>query len=205
LISALALVSLAAIPAAADILPLPGTGSSFNAVDFSDNNYALTVHSLDFSTSSVQDAFVRDRNPAWVIPPSGTSWIGPSHSPAGSTSDPAGYYDYALNLSVPGLESISGKWATDNNGWIFVNDVDTGITKGFADFGSLTSFSIGSQFFTGSDATLVFRVYNPVWSSTNPTGLLVTDLKATFVPVPGAVLLGMFGLSYAGIRLRKMV
>ena len=36
------------------------------------------------------------------------------------------------------------------------------------------------------------------------SGLLVTDLTAEVVPVPGAVLLATLGLSFSGWRLRRM-
>jgi hypothetical protein len=65
------------------------------------------------------------------------------------------------------------------------------------DFLSHTDFNITGGF-TGNNMVLFF-----VTNYGGPTGLLVTDLTVEVVPVPSAVILGSFGLTFSGWMLKK--
>lgn len=166
----------------ATILPNTGTAGIGNP----DTHYVLT-YSPDGVTPPVSKTTYGRTPvlPSWCVAPAGTQWIGPS---AGTEFNPVGYYEYTLTFSIRGVHTVSGKWASDNNGEILLNGVSTGITTIFDEFGALKPFSISGGF-TGND-TLVFRVYN----GSCQTGLLVSGLTATQAPGPGAVLLASFGI-----------
>jgi hypothetical protein len=173
---------------------LPDTGEA--GIGNPDTNYLLT-YSPDGVTPPVSEtAYGRPPVPfSWVVPPAGTQWIGPS---ADTESNPVGYYEYTLTFSIPGLQGVSGEWATDNSGEIFLNGASTGVTTGSTQFGALTPFSISGGF-TGND-TLVFRVYNEHCQ----TGLLVSGL--TTVPAPAAVVLASLGMGLVDwLRRRRTI
>lgn len=143
---------------------------------------------------------------AWVAPPADAQWIAPTLY---TQDDPAGVFVFETSFNVASTNglAVSGKWATDNSGEIWLNGNSTGIVRAFGTSGnygfqSLEDFTIDSGFVVGNN-TLEFRVTNgdQFGQRAGAMGLLVTDMKV--VPVPGAVLLGMLGLSVAGSRLRK--
>ena len=182
-----------------------GSGVALNYGD-ADLHYSLTLPGGAAAT-----AMAVQKHSNWVAPPADAQWIAPT--PVG-TDDAAGIYIFETTFeaqSTNGL-SISGKWATDNSGEIWLNDQNTGITRAFGSVGdygfqSLEPFEITSGFVAGVN-TLQFRVQNgdqylPHGIPAGPMGLPVTDMTMNVVPVPGAVLLGVLGLSVAGARLRK--
>ena len=168
-----------------------------------DTHYTLTLP----DTTVVKPEAIVPGHPNWVVPPAAPAaeWIGPTGF---GTHDPVGVYVYTavdtFSTSAADIATgvvLSGNWASDNAGAIYLNGspaTGTGVTTGTGDFGSLTAFSITGGFNPGTN-TLGFQVTN----DENPTALLVSDLDLTVVPVPGAVLLGMLGLSVAGLKLRK--
>ncbi len=169
-----------------------------------DLHYALTM-----PDTSAAAAIAIAPHPNWVAPPSTARWIAPTPY---TTDDPGGVFIFAttFNLASTSGVVVSGKWATDNSGEIWLNGSSTGIVRAFGSpgsygFQSLEAFEITSGFVTGANV-LEFRVKNgdpvlPHGLPPGPMGLLVTD--AQLVPVPGAVLLGFLGLSVAGVKLRK--
>lgn len=185
---------------------LPNTGEAGDNI--ADTNYMLS-YALDLNPGTARVPLTAlGQAPGhlpWAAPTTNSLWIVPIQSPYTPNDihkliDP-GYYFYELKLNIPFLESISGRWAMDDYGEIFLNSTTTGITKGGAgDYGftTLVDFNIIGGF-TGND-TLVFRV----WNGGAATGLLVADLTAEVVPVPSAVILATLGLSFSGWRLRRM-
>ncbi len=159
-------------------VPLPSTGAG--GVGTLDTNYTLSyaVNLGDTPVAMTPYAIPNQASGLWVEAPDGAEWITPI-----TIGRPAmGYYWYALSLGIPGITSISGRWATDNNGEIFLNGVSTGITKDLWGFTSLDAFNITGGF-TGND-TLVFRVWQ---DGNSPSGLLVTDLTAHVVSLDASV------------------
>ena len=155
-------------------IPIPGLANTgVNGIGVADSNYTLT------SSPSGGTAIGITANPNWVAAPTGSNWIGVTN---GNVTDPVGIYVYRSTFDLTGVSlatfSISGAWATDNNASIFLNGLDTGITKGNTGFTSLSSFSIGSGFLSGIN-TLEFKVNNISGGGLNPTGLLVTSRQAT--------------------------
>lgn len=119
---------------------------------------------------------------AWVTPPGGAAWIGPNNTDNTWPTDPTGnyYYDLRITLDLKNLDpaklQISGEWATDNSGQIWVNGQDTGFNTIDWGFSQLSSFLLQDVFTPGIN-TLEFRVLNS-GGSPNPSGLLVADLQA---------------------------
>ena len=119
-------------------------------------------------------------SPYWVPNDSSSNWITPDGFQNPPNYDgqqygwpntaPAGYYYYTLYLNnVPAGAAVTGQWATDNPGAIFLNGVETANkTAGWSDvtanmtdqqtYLSFTSFSL-SGFKQGAN-TLQFVVYN---------------------------------------------
>jgi hypothetical protein len=139
-------------------------------------------------------------NAAWHVNTATADWISPGSS--GDTSWPVGNYDYQTSFDLTGLNpataQLSGSWTSDNDACIFLNGVKTTSCTGFADFGSLLSFSLTSGFVSGVNK-LDFIVDN----GGGPTGVFAevsgtASPGTSAVPEPsslvflGAVLLGLF-------------
>jgi hypothetical protein len=127
-------------------------------------------------------AFVISEHAAWIDPPAGSAWIGPSN---GSVTDPAGEYTYTLAFDLTGLDpttaSISGSWAVDNSAVMLLNGVATGDSITVDPFTVLHPFTLSGGFVAGVN-TLEFVVDNPTSTGLNPTGLLVSGLEGTAEP-----------------------
>jgi len=127
---------------------LPNTGEGGNNV--ADTNYVLSYARTINDTPEPMTAYgIEYPVSLWVSAPSGSDWIKPE-------IDFQGHWFYELSLNIPGITSISGRWATDNDSEIFLNGISTGFSKSEWGFMSLADFNITSGF-TGTD-TLLFRV-----------------------------------------------
>jgi len=133
------------------------------------------------------------------------AWIGPSSKP---THELARVYTYTILSNLTGYNpnsaKITGDWAIDNWGEVYLNDefiTSRGEDTNYEQFGSLESFTIDSNFVPGIN-TLQFVVHN--WGSySSPTGLLVANLELTAnpVPLPGAIwLMGSACVGIIGMR-----
>src|SRR5580698_6615564 len=153
-----------------DSIAISNTGSSAGAalpVGTTDPNYAL----ISAPAGVPLTAIATTPNGAWTPNTATATWISPGSS--GGTSWPTGTYDFQTTFTLaagedPSTAELSGMWATDNSGCIFLNSVNTGDCTGNADFGSLTAFSITSGFLAGVN-TLDFMVLN---SAPSPVGVI---------------------------------
>lgn len=209
------MIALLVLPALVFGLCATATADLFNTgVDSAGNPLADGTADPHYTLTSVPSgpstAMAIAGHSAWVVPPADARWIAPTIS---GTGDPEGWFVFETVFNVASNDGlvVSGKWATDNSGEIWLNGNNTGIVRDFGSpgdygFSTLEDFEISSGFKVG-DNVLEFKVRNgyPIGQGGDPgpMGLLVTDMTTTVVPVPGAVLLGLLGLSAAGAKLRK--
>lgn len=152
-------------------------------------------------------------NTAYAAENAGSRWIAfPGNIAAIPSSPglaPVGFFDLttSFNLTgfVPGTASITGRWGTDNQGEIFLNNISTGITLTqavTANFNILSTFAINSGF-VASLNTLTMRVTNNGGPTAGRFDNLV--LSADVVPEPAswAMLIAGFGLVGAAARRRR--
>jgi PEP-CTERM motif len=199
----LLLGSAAACTAFGDSIVVFNTGESGGAaqpVGQTDTHYSL----VSAPATVPLTAITTSPNSAWRANTATADWISPGSS--GNTNWPVGNYDYQttfdLSGSNPSTAELSGLWASDNNGCIFLNGATTGDCTGFAAFGSLTAFSITSGFVAGVN-TLDFIVTN----GGGPSGVIAevsgTASSASGVTTPSGVpepsSLLMVGVSLIGV------
>ena len=125
----------------------------------------------------------------WVANTANSQWIGLQSS---ANYFSAGLYAYDITFDLTGLNPatavITGQWAADNGGAIFLNGTNTGITDSDRSvFNHSTPFTISSGFVSGVN-TLEFQVTNLADVATfgGPTGLQV-ELSGTANAVPEPV------------------
>jgi len=172
-----------------------------------DQHYTITSYPSNYTTPP--SATVMSPHPNYYSPTEEdkAAWIGPTSSP---TNEPPGDYTYTIKFNLTGYDpesaTITGDWAIDNWGEIYLNGnliTSRGSETENKQFGSLESFIIDSNFVSGIN-TLEFVVHN-YGNSSSPTGLLVANLTLTAnpVPLPGAIWLlgsGVLGISIISIR-----
>jgi len=155
---------------------------------------------------------------AWNADNTISRWIAPANNTASgprSLSAPAGDYTYRTTFDltgfIPGTASISGQWASDNNGLdILINGVSTGNTHGDSRgvaYQFFKPFTISSGFVAGMN-TLDFVVnnfYDPIDpDSPGPNGLRVelfgtAERINTNSTIPEPTTLAIWGLGALGL------
>lgn len=178
-----------------------GTGGTALTVGQTDLHYSL----ISAPATVPLTAIATFPNAAWVSNTSSADWISPGSS--GNTSWPVGSYDYQTTFSLTGLNpstaQLSGEWTSDNNAYIELNGVSTGITTGSSAYGSLNAFTITNGFKSGVN-TLDFIVDN----GGGPTGVFAEvsgTATRSVVPEPSSVsLVGVAFLGLCGLFRRKL-
>ncbi|MFO1487826.1 MAG: LamG-like jellyroll fold domain-containing protein [Verrucomicrobiota bacterium] len=151
-------------------LALPDSGVDANNValppDAVDPRFSLT-NNLSPGTNAV---VVNNPPGAWLTNDATSQWIGPEN--ADLFSNETYRYAYTFNLPCTNSALVSGRWAVDNNGAIFVNnqpnpvaELTGGVSANFTDW---HPFAISSGLVAGKN-TLYFYVTN----FSNATGLRV--------------------------------
>jgi hypothetical protein len=129
----------------------------------------------------------------WVSDTSSAQWLSPHADQSGDSGyvEPVGLFDYRLTFNLvdafgnaldPKTAIISGDWAVDDTGTMYLNGQQVATTPGFS---SLTPFSVGTNFIAGTN-TLDLVVDNTPGGGTfaNPSGLIL-QISGTAMPVIG--------------------
>ncbi len=134
-------------------------------------------------------------NSAYVANGTDSQWIGGNGFPASVD------YSVHFTLSELGTHILTGSWAVDNDGEIFLNNTSLGIVLGGGDnsanYNQLHTFfttAAQSALFLIGDNILTFRVAD----LGNPGALRTAGLAVTTTPIPPAILLFMTALGGMG-------
>ena len=149
---------------------------------------------------------------SWIANSSTSQWISPNPvqflDTGGPSGNTAGTFIYDLPFDLTGLNpkmaTISGHWAADDVGLIFLNGVYVLGTTNLSGPTVLTSFSVPStaNFISGVNH-LDFVVVN---SAAGSTGLRVEGLSGSSPPIPEPSTVVLAGIGFVGLvvlRLRR--
>lgn len=190
-----------------------GTGTPL-AAGVVDPHYAL-ISSDDLSFPGPNALVTDSPLPAGWTPNTPTAqWISPNALQTPTDNGAAGFgnavgtYIYDLPFNMAGLDptqaTITGSWAVDTIGLIYLNGAYVGFTTNLNGSGTPTPFSVpvGSNFGSGVNH-LDFVVINAAPGS---TGLIVQGLggSAPGIPEPSTIVLAGLGfVSLVVVRLRR--
>jgi len=201
------------------ITSLYNTGVDANGVPLTtgtaDPNYSLTfVPSGNSTATAITSAGGFPIGP-WIADDTLSDWIKPNNGGLGqgyADTDPVGLYIFTTTFSLTGLNpataSITGQWATDNDGIEILLNNNPVSFVGAPNLGSWSSsFAVSSGFVSGLN-TLTFEVDNVDNGLTygNPTGLRVEmSGTASAVPEPSTILAGVSMLLPFGASTLRML
>lgn len=195
-LAALAALTAAALPAAAQTSPFTvfGTGVNTNGAvlangTLGDPHYTVSTNApggssqLQVLTSAYGFPIVKG---GWIGDSSTSAWIAPTNDPfLNGGQDLGGYYDYQTTFDLTGYDpataSLSGNWAADDSATFLINGVATGqnTPNGYS---SYSTFDISSGFQPGIN-TLDFVVLE---DGSGATGLRVDGITGSAAAVPEA-------------------
>lgn len=177
------------------VLHNTGEGSSWGDPD---PNYSLVAGPYGAHTLSVVYPYGFPFLPSlWTTAITDAQWIAPQTHYEDFRVDPAGMYWYQTTFDLTGLipatAVISGLWASDDCGEIYLNGVPTGQTTSSTPYclARPHPFTLTSGFVAGIN-TLSFLVENYSFSAGNPTGIIVS-LSGTAEHAPEPVAVGLLG------------
>lgn len=148
-------------------------------------------------------------HPAYVANTPTSQWVSPApngNAPVGSFWSP-GLYVYALTINLAGFNHntavITGRFSTDNIGYIAVNGGLPAAISGYTGFSSFTNFTLNSGFVAGLNTIRVGFL-----NQGNPSAFHVQFSSATAtstappppVSVPELSSLAILGLGLIGAR-----
>jgi len=170
-------------PIAVNVLnPIPGlfnTGIDASGLLVDDGGTDPHYVLVNNPDSGSPDAIIHDTfvfpivGGPWLLADETSKWISPLFDTAGAAS---GNYRYRIEVDLTGLDPttafISGRWASDNEGTLYLNGAATGI-RNTSGFGTFTGFRISSGFISGTN-TIDFEINN---AGAGYTGLRVDSLR----------------------------
>ena len=160
----------------------------------------------------------------WVTPSAFRDGSGQAFVPSNpGAAHNASWWEYSLNVNNPMLAGnqliITGRWASDNDVYLFINGVDTGVKRErtgsgstlVRTFDSLANFSIPTQFWVPGANVVTFQVRNGIPGDTgfgkdgqSATGFRVEFLTGSVEPVPEpSMMLVCGGLTFSGFVARR--
>lgn len=174
-------------------LVVPGAATAFWTLTNQPIGGSLTLGSTPF----------RYKHPAYAADTSDSAWVSPT---AAGNAGALGVYTYTLAVDLTGFDpttaTISGKFTSDNEGTISLNNGVGTASSGYASYGTFTDFNFVSGFVAGLNQIVV-----TVNNATDPTAFHVQFASATAdiapVPLPGALGLMAGALAGLGVLRRK--
>jgi len=134
-------------------------------------------------------------------------WIAPRGDYLARPADLPGVYWYQTTFDLTGFHPstarITGEWASDNCGEIYLNEAATGQSTGVAPncLAIMHPFALTTGFVGGVN-TLAFRVENLPGDTSNPTGIIVS-LSGTADTAPEPAALALLGSGLLGVWLLR--